>query len=236
MTAIAVQPGDSLVELQNSYKAIRNPFGFDFVHTWNKTPLTLKGDGNWYSFLEPLAVHMIYHLSTRIANAWHDRQVSEAQAKGNEQLVKKLKGMPIPDDVRNKIHIMITGENHPRYSLSTGEIEAIEMDFSFLDKSLAQIQAEAGHAVGPQVSIDPMLARASQEALDQFNASGGTGMINGGVGAIGIAPPLDTSLGNMPVDAIPGRMDMNTVPAQAVQSGQPASAPQSEFGDLRVIE
>lgn len=156
---------DDLVGLQQSAKKIRNPFGFDFIVTWDKHPFVLKGDGQWKTVVGPLRNHIAKHLYMKIRYQYHDEQVAKLRAAGRDKDARKFMVSAV---VENKIWRMITGEDLHK-EVDT-ELEAQELaNLSELHKELKNIDvtaAQANHVANVTEIIDTANAEAINAAGD----------------------------------------------------------------------
>ncbi|SRR6266568_9360247 len=161
---------NDLVGLQNSSKSIRNPFEFDFTVKWDKRPITIPGDGKWYSVVGPLADHIARRLYMKIRYQYHDEQVAALRAKGD---IRGARSYNVPIDVENKIWMLITGEplhkNH-----DTAEDVQDEANLSVLRREIDKLEKTARANTGG-INVTKILNKANAEAapvIEELNAGG----------------------------------------------------------------
>lgn len=166
----------NLVGLQQSAKRIRNPFGFDFTHTWDKQPITLKGDGQWYDVVGPLQKHLAKHLYQKVRYQYHDEQVASLKAKGDKDAARKFR---VSKQVENKIWRMITGEDlHKGFGAEDNKQDAA--DLTQLKKEVSRMHQKAvENSSGVNISKILNEANAEAEALAENVGEGESGHTKG---------------------------------------------------------
>lgn len=238
---------NNLVSLQNSTKKIRNPFGFDFTAKWAKKPVTIPGDGQWYSMIGPLADHIANHLYMKIRYQFHDEQTAALRAKGDD---RGARGYNVPAEVENKIWMLITGL--PKHSnIAVADEVQNEADLSILKAEMSKMEKRAATNSGP-VNVSKILEKATVEALptasmvDGKEASGhvdGSGRLSDEpVEDIDTTPINVADLQNNP-EAVPvidtqenksGEIPvLDPAPAQEAQATQTDA---SEFADVAELD
>ena len=209
-----------LVQLQQSAKKVRNPFGFDFTVKWAKKPIVLKGDGEWRTVIAPLADHIANRLYMKIYYQYHDEQVAAMKAKGDDRGARAYR---VPIEVENKIWMLITGL--PKHvDAPVADDVTDEADLTELKKELAAVEKKA--AAGGPVNITRILDQATVEALptaDKVDGKEDSGHVEGSARLSDepAPPPADTT----PVNA----EDLAPqTPVEEVQPEQPAEQPAEE--------
>lgn len=150
---------DDLIGLQQSSKPIRNPFGFDFVHTWNSRPMVLRANPDFIHLIGPLRDHMAKHLFMKVKYRWADEQ--KAVMKKNGQ-ADQARTYMVPRDVEDKIWMMITGEARYDGKASTpANLDTV--DLSELNQELAKLGSSSANTSMPDMTS--LLATATLEAL-----------------------------------------------------------------------
>lgn len=158
---------DNLVELQRSASKIRNPFGFNFLWTWDNQPIVLKGDGRWRSVIKPLRDHLAKHLFNKVYNQYHDEAVLKLKDAGNERAARQFR---VPLAVEDKIWYMITGDHLHKGLSMTGanENKNDAADLHELKEEISKMDAQGGDT--PQAfSVSSIIDNANSEALSGFN-------------------------------------------------------------------
>lgn len=246
------QQQDNLLALQNSARMIRNPFGFDFKTTWNSQEVKLPGDGNWYSFVGPLAAHVVKHLMQAVINKKHDIEVAKLRDAGQEKAARKFH---LPEYFKNKVHVAITGYPDPKLGQDMGPDE-YDIDFSELEKDMRTLEAEAAQAQY-QVSAAPVQKAASEQAMAELGDIG-AGQSGRVAGAVNMGGPVDPNAGALPTVGRPAnpvpptqqqqpispQQPVQTAPAEPVVPQAPAqpqtpstpAANQGEFPGLKELE
>lgn len=243
---------NDLVSIQQSAKRIRNPFGFDFTVKWAGKPITLSGDGDWYSVIAPLADHIARRLYMKIRYQYHDEQVAAIRAKGDD---RGARSYAVPADVENKIMMLITGEPLHK-SLPVSDPDRDEADLTVLKREINALEKKV-HKDGAGISVTKLLEKATIEALplaDKVSGKGTSGHVSGGANLNENAlpsKPLDTTpvnvadLGTNPgiLPADPGNQDAeikDPEPAQeqsaAPKTNETAAPKGDEFGELRELD
>lgn len=161
---------NNLVELQQSAKPIRNPFGFDFTVKWDKKPITLSGDGEWYPVIAPLAAFIARRLYMKIRYQFHDEQVAAIRAKGDFQRARTYN---VPIDVENKIWMLITGEPLHK-NLPTADNVDNEADLTVLKNEMKKLEKK-GLGGGGAINVSKILEKANVEALPIASSVDGKG-------------------------------------------------------------
>lgn len=152
-----------LVDLQQSSKRIRNPFGFDFVGQYNKKPIVLKGDGKWKEVVGPLRDHLARHLYMKIYYQYHDEQVRKFKMLGQKDEARKFR---VSTEVENKIWMMITGE--PLHKDTGVEVPQDAADLTELQSEISKMETVAKNS-NEVVNISKVLEQANVEALQKAN-------------------------------------------------------------------
>lgn len=158
-----------LVALQENTGQIKNPFGFDFVCTWNKRPIVLKGDGKWKTVIGPLRDHLAYHLYQKIRYQYHDEQVAKLREANRDKEARKFH---VTAAVENRIWQMITGEDLPTKNGKSVEDVANEAaDLTELENQLTKLDKQAKGKSSP-VNVSAILDKANAEAAADAGALG----------------------------------------------------------------
>lgn len=158
-----------LVGLQKSVKTITNPFGFDFVWTWNGKAIRVPGDGAPRQVIGILRDHLAWHLYNKVRNQYHDEQVNKLREAGNEKGARKYR---VPREVENKIYQMITGEN--LYD-DGGElrVQNVQADLTELKKEISKLDSSPAGAASA-VSVSDIIDEANKEALETVDQKSDT--------------------------------------------------------------
>lgn len=154
-----------LVELQQSAKRIRNPFGFDFVWTWNKKPIVVKGDGKWKTVIGRLRDHLAWHLYCKVRNQYHDEQVEALRTKGQD---REARAYRVPANVEDKIWEMITGE-HLHKDLDQKALEQQKADLHVLKNEIDNLDARAAGNT-EAINVSNIIDNANAEAIEDLPA------------------------------------------------------------------
>lgn len=217
-----------LVALQENTGRIRNPFKFDFVTTWNKKPIVLKGDGEWKTVIGPLRLHIAQGLYQKIRYQYHDEQVRKLKDQGLERDARKY---TVPATVENKIWMMITGEPLPAKKGKTAQIEEEEQaDLSELNTQLSQLDKQALGSNEP-VDVIGLIERANDEGLKahgtkQIGESGHTG---------GVVNADGTDIEQKPIDTTPVNAEDLAQTTQGTNTDGP-TPPTDEFSGLNELD
>ena len=153
-----------LVQLQQSTKRIRNPFGFDFTAAWDRQKIVLKGDGKWKTVIGRLRDHIASRLYDKIYNQYHDEQVAKLKAAGRDKDARKF---VVSAQIENKIYFMITGELKNKGVDMNDENETA--DLTELKDEISTMDKTARGNGGSTVSISEIIDNANGEALSGFN-------------------------------------------------------------------
>lgn len=233
----------NLVDLQQNVKKIRNPFGFDFTVKYAGRPITLSGDGNWYTILAPLADHIANRLYMKVRYQYHDEQVAALKAKGDD---KGARGYSVPIEVENKISMLITGL--PKHTgFDTAENVEDAADLTELKNELKAMEKKASINNGP-INISRILDKANVEALPVAQAVEGKSSSGHRTGSASlsdeIVPEKDTTPVNVadlnPEEIVPqAPVKENTIPVDEPQLAQAVEAKaetQEEFADVQELD
>lgn len=176
-----------LVDLQNSSARIRNPFGFDFVWTWNKKKIKLVGDGQWKKVIGPLRDHMAKHLFNKVYNQYHDEHTAPLKAQGK---FAEARAYRVPLEVENKIWFMITGEEKRKLKSEPSVEDANEAaDLTNLKEEMSKNKGE-----GQMISVSKVIDEANMEALSNFNDGGVSTKTQGGTAKLVDEKPANDPL------------------------------------------
>lgn len=199
---------DNLMALQASMRYIRNPFGFNLKTSWNSEPVVFPGDGQWHGYVGPLAAHLVKHLKYAVINKLHDREVEKLRDAGQDKAVRKFH---LPEGVKQKVHMAITGVADPTLSQTINDGEE-DMDFSILSKEMSEITAEA-HTANYAHSIAAVQAAAADQALSELNGLG-EGEVGSVGGSLPMGTPVDPNAGSLPTQPVsqPQVLDVNSAP------------------------
>jgi len=221
---------DNLLAMQRSAKAIRNPFGFDFTCKWNGEPVVIPGDGNQYTFVGPLARHIIKHLKMAVLYRYHDEQVAKFKAAGKLEEARKYRNS---EALVNKVHMMITGETDPTLNASREEIEKVDLDLDILRKEMSTVEAKAANSsIAHDISsvIDSANIEAAKEA--EGLGEGQTASLSGQA-PIGEVAPEEPSLPTKPLEAQP--VQEQPVAPQQPAPEEPSAEAIEEFPGLQEL-
>lgn len=168
---------DNLLALQRSARPIRNPFGFNFETRWDGQSVVLEGDGKWHTYVGPLAAHIVRHLKMAVLYKYHDEQVERLRNAGDEKGARKYN---VPIEIRNKVHLLITGEDDPELK-GQEDTKQLEIDFSALQGEIKKIdrKATASAAQGEAIqSVSHILDSATAEATKAGRTVRGSDIVN----------------------------------------------------------
>lgn len=257
---MVIDPED-LIELQNSTKPIRNPFGFDFIFSWNKRKGVLKGDGKWKDYYGSLRDHIARHLYMKIFYQYHDEQVEKMRETGNERGARKFR---VSDNIKDKIWMLITGDPYRPESKPENVEENVQADLKELRSSLAHVDQEASNR-GELHNVSALIEQANAQAAPAAKA-GKTGHKSGvaefGPEELGIEPsektPEEIAIENsIEAEPVPTEVAVEAMPAQEetpevaeqpepiadqVEATQetpepvPAEAPAQEFAEVNKLD
>jgi len=205
--AYAVSP-DNLLALQRSAKTIRNPFGFTLKQTWNSEPVEFPGDGKWRQYVGPLADHLVKHLKSAVLNRIHDQAVEKLRSEGLDKAARKYH---VPEEIVSKVHMAITGLPDPKIGRKDEDAELLKMNLEELQKSMAQLEAEAAHA-NHTVSVAGIQQEAANKALSELSDLG-SGQVGSVSGSFSMAKePIDPNAGSLPTQPLSPATDNVVTP------------------------
>lgn len=214
-----------LVQLQQSAKRIRNPFGFDFTAAWDRQKIVLKGDGKWKTVIGRLRDHIANRLYDKIYNQYHDEQVSKLKAAGRDKDARKF---VVSAMVENKIWFMITGEEKNK---GVGIEEEETANLTELKDEISTMERTAKGNGGTTMSISEILDNANGEALSGFNDSNVSTKTQGGTAQVNKEVKHEDPI----TKALNGKKDAPKAPAAEVKKEVAVEDVKSEFGDLNEL-
>lgn len=225
-----------LVQIQQSAKKIKNPFGFDFTAKWAGKPITLPGDNKWYPVIAPLADHLANRLYMKIRYQFHDEQVAALKAKGDFQ---GARAYAVPAEIENKIWMLITG--YPKHAtLPTADGVNDEADLTVLRQEMKALEKKAG--TGGIINVTKILEKATVEALPTADAVDGKNASGHVAGAATLAeqPVVTSPVDTTPVSVADLPTNPTVLPAEqpATQEATPSTQPpaEGEFQDLNELD
>lgn len=191
--------------MQRSAQKIRNPFKFDFQCKWNGETVTLPGDGDWYTFVGPLATHITRHLKMAVLNRFHDENVAKLK---REDKIEDARKFRVSEAMVNHVHKMITGKDDPSLNALPEDIERAELDLSILQKDMQQVTSQAAKSSSMgDISSILNAAQVEGEALAETVGEGQSASGSGQAAVPDMSPqeeqlptqPLENSVEESPV-------------------------------------
>lgn len=207
-----------LVQLQKSTKQIRNPFGVDFVWTWDKQPIKIPADGKWYPVIGVLRDHLAKHLYNKVENQYYDEKVKELTEKNSD---KEARAFSVPFAVKNKIWLMITGENLEDADVIDLLNTQDAADLSELHKELNNMD-NATFLTNNAVSVAQLLDTASAQAENSHG--GDTSHTSGSANILGETPPV-TPVTSTPIPVDEVSLPQPSAPAAPAAPSTPVETP-----------